>query len=299
MKEFLYQYFQEGYIILIAVLLLLTFLYSVQSGHDERRKRRFKASRLTDQGKEWLQKLQNPKYDRFFRSYGLPAYFTSARYNGVRVLILATLLIISMVEFAFNINILATTETITLLLLPIAMAPVKPMPALYIFRAIRKRYIKDKNEEVYQLYNEIKAEFKSRGRRIRNLYHLMNRLVPYYKTIRPTLERMMPLLEQKEFHKAWDLFEEDIGSEEATSLAVLMKDIEDKSFDEAFELIEERQKVFANSMYNEYKEYLTKRKTMIMVVVGIGAVFVFANVFVAFQLWYGDVMDAVNKVKTG
>lgn len=290
---FSYQTMKNGYLLLIGGLLLLSYLFYIRSQFDERKRKRFKLLFFNHHSRFYKQ-LKNEQYDRFFRSNGLPSVITSERFNLVRLTMLVSLIAVAFSEILFRIDVLSFTNTIILGSIPLMMIPKKPYPFYYLVLSTKKRYKREKNNEVYQLYNEVKAEFKAKGNHIGNSYFLILDLIPYYTYIRPTLEKMLPLLENKNFAAAWDLFAEEIETPEAERLSVLMKEIESTGIEQASVLLEQARQEFANNMYNTYKDYLTRRKNIIYFIVVIGAVTVFLNEFAVFFLWYKDIMSVVN-----
>jgi len=291
-----YKLFKASYIFIIAIFLLISYLYFSRINEDGRRKKRFRLAKVTRQSSRLKGMLQNESYDKFFRAHGLPNGFTSERYNLVRLSIFIAIFVIIFIGVLLEQPLISTFNLFVFGTIPIAMIPKKPSPVYFLLKGLKRRYLRERNNEVYQLFNDIKAEYKSKGSNVSNTYHLISSLMPYYKTIKPTLERMLPLLEQKKNKDAWEFFENDINTEEASRFSALMQDVEHSDIKQTYDLLDESRKDFANSMYNAYSDFLKRRKTMIFFIVATGAVMVSINEFVAFYLWYKDVMSTVNQV---
>lgn len=283
------------YYIVAGALLFMTYYFFSKASHDDRRKKRFSfsAKRIARRTLGLKRFLYNEKHEVILRNYGFPAWVTSSRYNAFRFVLIFYAIISFVIQMVFHIQ---SVSNSTLLIIGIIGAAIDPKYRYMkiVFNILRKRYNQEKDNEVYQLYNEIKAEFSNNNTNIMSSYHLISTLIPYYVVIRPTLEKMLIYLEKKDFENSWEFFKKEIGTPEAESLGNLMKDIEKSSAEEANILLEKRRMEFANNMNNKFRDYLLQRKNLIYVFVITGAIVVFLNVLVAFYLWYKDVMNTVN-----
>ena len=297
MEEFiLHLNIEMIYFITIGLLLLLSYSFIAKSGYDERRKRRFRVQSLYRYQDKVRNRMHKKEYDDYFRSNGLPAFITSERFNTVRFLFLGILIITVLFEMLFNTSLMSMTNLVVLGSIPVLMIPKKPSPFYYLVKMVQKRYNREKNNEIYQFYNEMKAEFRSKGDKVGNSYHIIMGLLPYYKYIRPALEKMLTLLEKTTVEEAWTLFKDEINNPEANSLSIVMQEIESTGVRQAGEILEQKRVEFANSMYNNYKEYLYRRKIVIFSLALFGTVVVIMNEVTVFFLWYKDVMSVVNNL---
>jgi hypothetical protein len=80
-----------------------------------------------------------------------------------------------------------------------------------------------------------------------NVYHLLLEYRNYYQAIRPALEKMILTWNSNGSEAAWNVFEKEIGTHEATMLATVMKDVEQTSPAKALHTLTQKQEQFANA----------------------------------------------------
>lgn len=283
------------YLLIISILLFLSWYHFQRSQYDERRKRRFSKNRLKRSAEQYSEWFHNEEYEIFLRKHKLPRWITSSRLNAVRLLTLIVLLLVLSVEFLTCIKYLTMTELIALGLTPLMLTPKRPYPLYFIVQQLKRKNNNDISNEVYQLYNDIKSTFQIKENNTQNSYYTIQYLLPYFQTIRPTLEKMLPALQNKELEKAWDYFSKDLDTEEAKILSIVMREVESVPPEQALVLLEQKRKEFSNHLYNRYADYLKRRKFIIFALVSAGAMTVFFNEITVFFMWYKDVMANVNQ----
>lgn len=278
------------YIFVVGILLFLSWLYFTRSQYDERRQKRFSKARLYRTTSRYMEKLYNQEYESFLRSYNLPLWITSIRLNILRFFIMIFVAVILLSSLIAGKLILGISELILLGMLPIILIPKKPFPLYFLVVQFKRNYVNELSNEVYQLYNDIKSNYQVRKKDISNSYYTIQYVLPYYKQIKPTLEKMLPLLANKKVDEAWDLFATEIGTRESTMLSILMKEIEVVTLEQALMLLEQKRKEFANALYDRYTDYLKKRKFIIFVFVSVCAMPVLINEISVFYMWYKETM---------
>ncbi|EFV75041.1 MULTISPECIES: hypothetical protein [Cytobacillus] len=283
------------YLVIMAILLFLSWYYLHRSQYDERRKRRFSKNRLRRSAEQYKEWFHNEEYEIFLRKNNLPRWITSSRLNMVRLFTLIILILVLSLELLTDVNYLTLTELITLGLMPLILTPKRPYPFYYIVQQIKRKNHNDVSNEIYQLYNDIKSSFQIKENRTQNSYYTIKYVLPYFHKIRPTLEKMMPALQNKELDKAWDYFANDLDTEEAKILSIVMREVESVPPEQALVLLEQKRKEFSNHLYNRYTDYLKRRKFIIFALVSAGAMTVFFNEITVFFMWYKDVMANVNQ----
>lgn len=295
--EFIYNYYNQVYYFLIISLLVLSWYFASKSNRINRRYRRSFLSRteLVKQKDHFLSKLKNDKYDKIFLDVGLQDYITSEQVNIIRYAVLFWLILYQGGSLLFDYQGYAPPTILSLFAIFFFFTPTNPL-GKFLLSVIRKQYQTKKNYEVYQLYQEIKADYTVKQEHVGNTYHLFMKITPYYEQIRTTMERMMPHLYSYDYDKAWELFEDEIGTPEAKSLSMLMREINNVGIEDSLAVLEKKREEFVNNMYNQYKEYLNRRRQVIFAVVSTGAVFAFLNGFIAFYLWYKDIMASVHNL---
>lgn len=282
---------------LIPLLFLIgSYYFYLKSNYDERRKRRFRLKRFVTVNHSLRNKFENKQFDETFRRFGLPSYINSVNFNMVRFGSMSVLIAVNILQIYLDTEILSFFSTMALGTMTVFAVPKRGYPLYTVLTLLKKRYSSRRNHEVYQLYNEIKAEFKSRGKNVRNTHFLIREVLPYYTYIRPSLEKILPYLESNQHEKAWEIFENEIETEEAKSLGILMKDIEATGYKEALGLIEEARQEFSNAIINDYKAYLSRRKFFYFALTSVGVFVIFLNEVNIFFIWYKNVMEVVNKL---
>ncbi|MFS0783391.1 hypothetical protein [Bacillus sp. 1P06AnD] len=282
------------YILLIGVLLVLSWSFYKQSQYDERRKSRFSRRGIQRTVQEYKGKFYNEKHEVFLRKNGMPKWITSVRLNFFRFALLFFLLVIACLQLVTSDRYVSYFDLAIWATIPIILTPKHPYPLSFIVQQVNRKRKNDVSNETYQLYNEIKASFQAEDEGASNSYYIIQRVLPYYNKIRPTLEKMMPYLEKKQLTEAWELFSKDLDTHDAQMLSVVMREVESLKKEQAFLLLEQKRQEFSNALYNRHTEYLSRRKTMIFGLVVIGALSVFFNELTVFFMWYQEVMSTVN-----
>lgn len=283
------------YILVISFLLIASYSFYKRGIFDERRRSRYRRKNIVRQINYWREKLHNPEYELFLRRNGLPAWLTSSLLNLIRMGSIIVLIFIVLLGFGIQRNFLTPMELIMWGSLPIILTPRKPFPFYHLTKILQQKYSNDVSNEIYQLYNEIKSNFQINNSNS-NTYFTVQRALPYYSKIRPTLEKMLPHLEKKELQQAWDLFESDLDTREASMLGIVMKEVESTGKEQALMLLEQKKNEFSNQLYNRYTDYLRRRRFIIYILVVTGALSVFFNEVTVFFMWYKEVMSVVNRV---
>jgi hypothetical protein len=281
--------------IVIGFSLLLSWFYYNKAQYDERRKSRFGIRSFQRKVGVYKQKLFNEEYERFLRKNGLPFWITSERLNIVRIGTVFFLLLLVLLEFLTRHDYISTINLMMWGSLPVILTPKKPFPLYYLVGILRQKRANEISNEVYQLYNEIKSNFQLQNGGISSSYYMIQSAIPYYKLIKPTMEKMLPHLEKKKLDLAWQLFVDELEIKEAQMLGLVMKEVESMKPEQALLLLEQKRKEFSNNLYNRYTEFLRKRKGMIFVMVVVGFMTVFLNEVTVFFMWYKEVMSVVNQ----
>ncbi|WP_214483773.1 hypothetical protein [Bacillus sp. SM2101] len=270
-------------------------MFFIRSSYDERLVKRYRGRAIQQVRKNKLKEtLHQPHVDQLFKQMGLPDYITSLRVNQLRLVLMLYPTVGFIIEMISDTDVISNITAISLAIIAIQLEPRRYFAMYYILTWVRKSYNAKKNNEVYQLFTDIKSEFITKQGQPINMYHLMYNLIPYYETIKATLEKMLPYLRDKKQKEAWDLFEEEIGTKEAKNLAIVMMELENVEVKEAAHLLENRREEFSNSIINAYKDHLFRKRGVIFVVLAFGAVVVFLNPVAGFWVWYKEVMSTVN-----
>jgi len=296
--DWLIQNYQTVYILLIGVLLFLSYSFLQRSQYDERRRNRFRRKYLAHRWTVWQEKLYNQEYETFLRRHGIPLFINSVRINALRIGVLVVLIIIVLFGVITGKAFLSMLDLVMWGSLSIILIPKKPYPLFYMVKFFQRKHANEVSNEVYQLYNEIKSQFQMQSNGLTNTYYIIQQTLPYYKYIRTPLEKMLPLLEKKHLHEAWEVFANEIDTPESKMLGVVMKEVEATGTEQALLLLEQKRQEFSNNLYNRYTDYLRRRKTIIFTLVVFGAMMVFLNEVTVFYMWYKDIMTNVNEVST-
>ena len=289
-------------IVLVVLFLSLAFtFYFLHTGteDDRRRKRRITFTAFKRSSDKLSEKIKVEKYDDAFRQMGIHKYVNSVRLNLVRLGAATFLIVIKTFELVLQTQIIDLIAFISLAAIPVFLVPTKFSPLFYITNYLTKRHQYKKKMEVYQLFQDIVAEYESRQENVGNIFHLMKNLKRYYPIIRPEIEKMLPLLSEGAYTDAWEKFGKDVGVYQAERLGNVMKNVESLPFKNVLKSLENERSEFANSILASYIEYLEKRKNILWVVVFAGAIFVCINPISAFQMWYKDIMGNANDLMIG
>ena len=164
----------------------------------------------------------------------------------------------------------------------------------YVLKNLAANHKRKMNAEVYSLYAQLKAEFQTR--KVGNIYGLLFDYRNYFKAIKPALEEVLYKWSESP-DKAWEAFSKRIGTEEAKTLAIIMKEVEYSSQERSLSLLEQKRDQFANSNYNAYRNYLKAREMILYIVIfstASGAIVL--NMVVVFMLFFKDIMGAANNI---
>ena len=282
------------YLIVLGLLLLARWYFIQKAQYDERRKNRHGLKSFIRNVLVYRKKLVNDDYDLFFRQNGLPQWFTSERLNLVRFSVAFVIVFVLLYELISGQDVFTVTDLLIWVLIPIALTPKKPYPMYYVVMMFRKKYQTDVSNEIYQLYNDLKSAFQIEGIN-KSSYYLIQSLVPYYSVIRPSMEKMLPYLEVKKNEEAWHQFALSLHTKEAETLGVVMKEVESIKQEQALALLEQKRSEFSNDLYNRYTDALRRKKSLIFILVVVGALTVFLNEVTVFFMWYKEVMSVVNQ----
>ncbi|WP_430510683.1 hypothetical protein [Gottfriedia solisilvae] len=297
MKVWLIQNYMTFYYLILAMC-LIGLNYSLKRiKYDERRRSRNFITKIKINNRfKFIEKMKNDEYDEIFEEVGIHRYLKSEWYNGIRLGVYVIAIVSVSLNILLNVEILTYSQAFLLFMLGFMMIPKKPYPAYHLFNLVQKSYNTKKNAEVYQLYNDIKAEYMIKGDKVGNMYHLIMRLLPYYENIKLSLEKILPYLQRQDSNTAWELFAKQINTKEAESLSIVLRDIEKISIEESILVLESKHEEFANNLYNAYKEYLSRRRWAIYGILIVGALSVFKYEWTVFFLWYKDIMNVVNNI---
>jgi hypothetical protein len=279
---------------------MLTTIYILlyYSFKDDRRKRnRFKHQfkNMTIDNSVVINILKRPQVDALFKECGLSKYINSIQFNALRYGSVIIAMFLNVVGNSLGTEIISSTMVIVILILVILTIPARHLPFYYVIGFLRKQHLREKNNEVYSLYNQLKAEFQSSTDRTSNMYNLLLSYRKYFEIIRPAIEKALTKWRVSP-EVAWSAFAKEVGTEEAESLAMLMKELEGSSTENARLLLEQKRGEFANSNYNSFKDYLKDREFMIFIVVYICALSIFGNLIVAHFLQYQEIMNFMNQI---
>lgn len=288
-----WEYWNVLYLGLVAILLFLSYFFIKRAIYDERRFTRYRRKYIKRQLGILSKHLVVPEYDRFFKQNKMPTWINSERLNFFRLSVMGTVIFIVILQSLLNNHYFSYITLGAVFLIALTLIPKKPFPLYYLILAIRRKYYQDLSDEIYQLYNEIKSHYYNRGNSNLSTYFIIQQSIPYYKKLKPTLEKMLPYLEEDKHSEAWELFEYELNIKEAVLLRIVMEEIESLNVDQALELLEEKKEEIKNSLYNRYEDYLFRRKEFIHVVVYLAALSVFFNECAIFFLWYRDTMSLI------
>ncbi|MBG9587681.1 hypothetical protein [Cytobacillus firmus] len=164
----------------------------------------------------------------------------------------------------------------------------------YVLKNLAANHKRKMNAEVYSLYAQLKTEFQTR--KVGNIYGLLFDYRNYFKAIKPAIEEVLYKWSESP-DKAWEAFSKRIGTEEAKTLAIIMKEVEYSSQERSLALLEQKRDQFANSNYNAYRNYLKAREMILYIVIfstASGAIVL--NMVVVFMLFFKDIMGAANNI---
>jgi hypothetical protein len=284
--------------IVIGIFLMLIYNLFYHSYKDDREKRsrfKYQLKHLTVENSMLLKIVKRPHVDALFKEAGLSSYITSTRFNTIRYGIAIIVIFLSVAGSQLGNEIISRSQVLIILALVALTIPAKYFPLYYLLGFIRKRHKREKGNEVYSLYNQLKAEFQSENDRVSNMYNLLLSYRKYFMIIRPAIEKALTKWRISP-EIAWNTFAVEVGTEEAENLAMLMKEIEGSSIENAYILLEQKREEFANANYNSFKDYLKDREFIIFVMVYICALSIFGNLIVAHFLQYQEIINFMNRL---
>lgn len=285
------------YLFLVGILLFLSWYFWRKSQHDERRRNRFMVKNVKRHMEEAFVLLKNKEQDKFLRESAFPEWVTSQRINIVRFAIIFLLSIYMLVGFLNRETYLGVGEIVNWLCVIIILTPKEKFPLSWFAKFLNLRRQNDISNEVYQLYNDLTSAYFVL-KNPKNVYYQIQELIPYKTYIRPTLEKMLPYLERKQADLAWEIFSSELDMDEATTLAIVMTEVESLSISQAGIMLEQKRNEMANHIYNRHTDNLRRRKNTIYVLVFIGALTVFFNESTVFYMWYKDIMSVANQLSS-
>lgn len=285
---------------LLAMLLLLSYLCFIKSEQDERairyKLRIYMKYRVTKKLLPLIERLiVNPKADELFKQAGLP-FITSFNYNLTRLIIVFGVMILNLLTRYTGLEILNKQTAIVTILVVLVASPRKYFPIEFVLNLLRKRHYRATNQEVYSLYLQLKADYKT-NQNIGNNYNMLYSYRKYFKIIQPSIELAISRWNGVNGSEdAWNAFAKDVGTQEAHMLALIMQGVENTSPTRIYELLEQKRDEFANANKNAFKDYLKDRENIIYFVIYACALSIFANPFMAQFLQYKDIMQQMNNL---
>lgn len=289
--------YQAFHIFIVFGLLTLVYFFASRAlnvrGTRWRRIRLYVANNLVEQS--ILQRLlTHEPTDHLFRSSGLPANITSYRYNLARFQLIGVVMVVYIFTTGFGMPLLSRNVAMMLVFILILLSGRKPFLGYQLLDFLRKKYLRDVNNEVYSLFIQLKTEYSS-NENIDNVYNLLLSYRKYFDKIRPAIEKALSRWNNIDgSERAWDAFAKEVGTPEANSLAIVMKEVDNIPREEAAELLTQKHVEFAKKNYNAFNQYLQNRANIIYVVVYLCALGVFANMAVAQYLQYSEIMQFMN-----
>ena len=285
----------------VFLLIILSLIqYTLQ---DERsRKTAFRLRSITQRIKQnnlgdnrFLGLLHSPKMDEEIRKAGIPENITSYKLYITSFLTIIGVMLFYQFGVLLHFPLITKREAAMIITLLLVLLPSRYSLFYLLLKFLKKAHKRKVTMEIYSLYAQLKAEFKSEN--VGNLYNLMYNYRTYYQAIRPTIDRMLSVWQGSDgAKKAWELFSKDLDTEEAKNLATLMKNAESSSVSESLKLLENDKKEFANRNVNAFKDYLTERESIIYYIIFVCVLAVFANPSIAQFLQYKEMFNQVNNL---
>jgi hypothetical protein len=284
--------------VIVGIFLMTIYIFFYLSYKDDRKKRsrfKYQLKHLTIENSTLIKIFKRPHVDALFQEAGLSSYVNSTRFNMTRYGLVMIVMLLNVIGSQVGIEIISRSWVFIILALVALTIPVKYFPLYYLIGFIRKQHVREKGNEVYSLYNQLKAEFQSDNDRVSNMYNLLLSYRKYFMIIRPAIEKALTKWRISP-EMAWNTFAVEVGTEEAENLAMLMKEIEGSSIENACILLEQKREEFANANYNTFKDYLKDREFIIFVIVYICALSIFGNLIVAHFLQYHEIINFMNRL---
>lgn len=242
-----------------------------------------------------LKLLSFESYDKKFKDANLPSFITSYRFNLFRVLSTVLIILFYMLGIAFNFSIVNKMSLVLWGIFMIVLEPINPMPAYFLLNILKLNKRRKINSELYNFFNDLKGVFKTSGERLGNLKYFIMDIKNYYNLLNEAIEKMLITWNTEASpEKAWKVFAEELHTEEADRLAIVMAELEKTSVEETGALLEQLREQFANSIYNTYKDYLQKRRFFIYGIAFICTLSIFLCPIVAFYQWYESIMHYMH-----
>ncbi|MFP7442555.1 hypothetical protein SFC50_02510 [Bacillus infantis] len=247
----------------IAIILALVSGYLVYSGISSRVEKQHLRLRF----KEEIAKRQNRlkvqaetgKAEEIFKEAGYPLGITGVRWTIIYWILLA-FLFINYIAYPYMAK--GSISLISIVIIVSVMTLLSPAFPFSLTRFILKRLIEYKkakrNSELFSLYDMLLSEIEMMQQTRINAYSLIRTLKPYFKELDGTITRLLAnWTSDNGPDYALDIFAKEIGTNEAKSLANVLKKFDENKRDTIILSLKGMEDMFINSQIENYRR---KRK---------------------------------------
>src|SRR5699024_746924 len=134
--------------------------------------------------------------DRLIKRMGLPDYIKSEYINLARLFIFVFLIALFIIQTILRTEFMSLTLILILMGIAFLIYPYRFSPSYYLVNLLTQRHQYQKLMEIYLLYENLISEYKSKGDRAENIYHLLSQLKTSYSLITVPIEKMLPLINE-------------------------------------------------------------------------------------------------------
>lgn len=289
-------YIKAALLFLSFLFILLAYFNLTKVNEDVRRKRRRISFRNIGMKTQRIRRISKDDHlDRLIKRMGLPDYIKSEYINLARLFIFVFLLVLFIIQTILRTEFMSLTLILIFMGIAFLIYPYRFSPSYYLVNLLTQRHQYQKLMEIYLLYENLISEYKSKGDRAENIYHLLSQLKTSYSLINVPIEKMLPLINEGKHTDAWDKFYQEVGIDQAEYLGNVMQNVESVSIDQTLKGLLDKKEKFSSELINQYTEYLTKRKNILFSIAFAGALFTIALPSVMIYEWYNEIMTEANQ----
>lgn len=231
-----------------------------------------------------------------FEEAGLiAAGFTPTTYRLIRDITIFVLAVILNIRYLMNMDQrYPFLGLILILLLYIALQLRESFPIEYLLKAVKARFERKKNAEIFILQQLISNEYADVNTTKQNVYHMFMYLRRFLNYTRPAVDRFLEEYPRDPYNKekAFRSFAKIVGTPEAESLAEILYQVEQSSPDEVAELLEKKYEELKKKRQEAYRGVMKDRGVIAYVVSFSGVMMVIICGLFVYYLEYKDMLNA-------
>ncbi|WP_040951682.1 hypothetical protein [Gorillibacterium massiliense] len=248
------------------------------------------------QKESFIRRYRVSPMDEEFETAGLTAAgITPLKYKLARDLLFLSIMFVIHLRFIQLQGSYPMVRVAFVLLLYLALQLRPRFPVVYALQALRVRFVRKKNAEIFILQQLISNEFADANASKQNIYHMFLYLRRFVRYLRPAVDRFLeeypvdPINREKAFRS----FSRLIGTPEGETLAQILYQVDQSSPEEVRDILEKRYEELKKKRQEAYRGAMRDRGTVAYLITFSGLLMVILCGLFVYYLEYRDMMSGV------